>query len=101
MFGSMADAMYRMHYKKAIGPNLSGEVKKNVADRISTLTLKAPVWDDRETDWIEDFPELRPYVNAKLSGLYLCSILGAIVDEFRAKAELTIKGVRINDSLLL
>ena len=83
MFENMATSFYQLHYQEAIGPYLTNEVKLAVANKISGLTLKAPIWDDRETNWLADFPELRPFVGAKLTGLYLCTIFSAIVDEFR------------------
>ena len=80
MFG-MAEGFYRMHYIEAISPRLSAETKQDIAERISQLTLREPIWLDRDKDWIGDFPELRPYVNTTLSGLYLCALLKAIVEE--------------------
>jgi hypothetical protein len=87
MFSDMAQAMYKLHYQEAIAPNLADDQKLAVAQKISDLTLKAPIWDDRDTDWLPDFPELAQYVKARLTGLYLCTITGAIVDEFRNPKE--------------
>lgn len=83
---SMATSFYKLHYNEAITPHFTLDEKQNMAQRISKLTLRQPIWLDKDTDWIEDFPELAPYVNAGLSGLYLCAILEAIVDEFRKEA---------------
>ena len=80
---NMATNFYKLHYQEAIGPCLTNEAKLAVANRISGLTLKAPIWNDRETNWIADFLELQPFVSTKLTGLYLCTIFAAIVDEFR------------------
>ena len=83
----MASNFYKLHYREQISPYLTNDQKLAVANRISALTLKEPIWQDRVTDWIGDFPELAPYVNTKLSGLYLCTIMSAIVDEFRNPKE--------------
>jgi len=79
--------LYRLHYKTAISPNLAVAQKQALAEKISALTLEVPIWADNETDWSSDFPELAPYVNVKLSGLYLCAILEAIVGELQAGPE--------------
>ena len=83
MFQGMAEACYRLHYQSEISPYFNDDEKKALAEKISSLTLQAPIWTDRETNRIREFPELRPYVNARLTGLYLCAILGAMVDGFR------------------
>jgi len=87
MFQEMAEACYRLHYQSGISPYFNDDEKKALAEKISSLTLRAPIWVDRETDRIGEFPELKPYVGAKLTGLYLCAILGAIVDEFKEEQE--------------
>ncbi len=87
MFEGMASSFYKLHYQDEIAPNLTNDQKLTVANRISAMTLKAPIWQDRDTDHLDDFPELQPYINTKLSGLYLCTIMGAIVDEFREEAK--------------
>ncbi len=87
MFNDMVTGFYKLHYNEAISPHLTDDQKQTVANRISKLTLKSPIWLDRDTGWIDDFPELQPYINTKLSGLYLCTIMGAIVDEFREEAK--------------
>ena len=81
MSDGMASGFYKLHYKEAISPNLTNDQKLTVANRISKLTLKAPIWQDRETDHLDDFPELQPYIKAKLTGLYLCTIFAAIISE--------------------
>ena len=83
MSQGMAEACYRLHYQTEISPYFNDDEKKALAEKISSLTLQAPIWTDRETNRVGEFPELKPYVSAKLTGLYLCTILGAIVDEFR------------------
>ncbi len=81
---SMAEAFYRMHYSEVIGKALTVEEKQDLAKRISALTLGSPVWLDRDRDYLEDFPELRPYVNVKVSGAYLCAILSGLVEDLGA-----------------
>jgi len=81
MLQETVKAMYQIHYRNEIGPHLTSEVKTAIAKRISEMTLRAPIWLDRETDHIESFPELQPYVQVRLTGLYLCAIMDAIVGE--------------------
>lgn len=83
MFEGMAATFYTMHYQEAISPHLTRQQKETVAKRISDLTLKSPIWTDRETNYIDRFPELVGFVNTVLSGLYLVAILKAIVNELR------------------
>lgn len=76
-----AKTLYQTHYRGEISPHLTAKVKTTIAKRISAMTLKAPIWLDRETDHIESFPELQPYIQVRLTGLYLCAIMGAIIEE--------------------
>lgn len=78
---SMATEFYKLHYREAIAPHFTLDEKRGMAYRISELTLQQPIWLDKGVDWAGQFPELVPYVNSPLSGLYLCAILEAIVDE--------------------
>lgn len=77
----MASMWYKQHYQQKISPHLTVAQRQDVANRISQLTLQAPIWTDPDTNHVEAFPELAPYVNATLSGLYLCAILESIVKE--------------------
>lgn len=86
MFEDMAPSFYKLHYKEAIAPYLTNDQKLAVANRISAMTLKAPIWTDKDANWLADFPELQPYVNTTLSGLYLCAIMEAIVNEYPKEA---------------
>lgn len=83
MFDIIAQGFYKWHYQEAIAPYLTNDQKLAIANKISALTLKAPIWTDRETNYIADFPELQGLVNTTLSGMYLCTLMAAIVDEFR------------------
>ena len=79
----MASMWYKMHYQQAISPSLTLDQKLSIANKIGQLTLREPIWADRDTDRKGEFPELAPFVNVPLSGLYLCAILDGIVGEFR------------------
>ena len=80
--GIMAQAHYRLWYKEDVAPHLDKKTKHNVAMRISELTLRDPIWLDHKTNYIEDFPELKPYSSTgKISGLQLCKVMECIVAE--------------------
>jgi len=83
----IASGFYRLHYREAIAQHLTNDQKLAVANRISAMTLKAPIWTDKDTNWLADFPELQPYVKTCLSGLYLCTIMEAIVNEYPKEAK--------------
>ena len=72
---------YLQHYHMAISKHLTREQKVSVAKRISELTLHEPIWQDRVTDYSEQFPELAPHINVRLSGLYLTAIIKGIVED--------------------
>ncbi len=76
-----AEAMYKLHYQEEISPNLTKDQKLALANKISELTLRSPIWLDRDTNHIDNFPELQPYVKVKLTGLYLCAIFSCIIEE--------------------
>lgn len=90
---NMATFFYTQHYKDKISPNLTEKQKKDLASRISELTLASAIWEDREKDYVNDFPELKPLINTKLSGLYLCSIFDGIVGELTGKKTFSEKAV--------
>jgi hypothetical protein len=77
----MAEMFYRRHYMEVISKGLTEDDKRNLAKKISDLTLREPVWLDHEKDFSKDFPELKPYVNVKVSGTYLCAILSGLVED--------------------
>jgi len=81
MFSGMAQTCYAMHYKEKISPRLTKKQKHSIAKRISNLTLQNPIWQDRKTDYIDQFPEFEGLVNVQLSGLYLVTILREIFNE--------------------
>ena len=85
MFAEQAQVWYMLHYKEVISPCFTDEEKKDIAQRISDLTLKSPIWTDRKTNFLPQVPELSALVNVELSGLYLCAIMKAIVEELQIK----------------
>jgi len=86
MLEAMAESWYRLHYQNEISKHLTEEQKIDIAKRISKLTLESAIWLDRDIDYSEQFPELKPYINVELSGMYLCAIMKGIVDEIQGNA---------------
>lgn len=85
MAENMARFFYKMWYEKDVAPNLSYDEKVKLAKRISNLTLVNPIWLDRKKNWINEFPELKPYSHSgKISGLQLCTVMASIVNEMQA-----------------
>jgi len=82
MNGSMAEYFYRMHYHEIKG-NFTDEEKLSISKRISDLTLHGPIWLDRDTDYIDQFPELKPYVDCSLTGLYLVAIMKGVIEDIQ------------------
>lgn len=81
---TMAQFWYAEWYRKDVKPKLTTEQKDAVMRRTSKLTLEAPIWLDRETNFIEQFPELEPYShNKKISGLQLCTVMEEIFKELQ------------------
>ena len=79
----MATAYYGMHYQEHISQTLTQEQKHDIVKRISKLTLRSPIWLDKDEDYKDRFPEIANLVSEgiPLSGLYLCAIMGEIVKE--------------------
>ena len=85
-FGLMAipRAFFMSWYKEDVSEHLHYKDKIDVAMRISELTLKSPIWTDRDTNYIEQFPELKGYSNSgHISGLQLCAVMESIVKELQ------------------
>jgi hypothetical protein len=76
----MAEMFYKQHYRDVISNALTEDVKRNLAQRISVLTQLEPIWLD-DKDYREVFPELKPLVNVKVSGTYLCAIFEGLVED--------------------
>ena len=82
MLTFMATDSYATWYTKDVAPHLTKEQKESVMRRISDITLEEAIWLNRETNYIEEFPELKPYShNGKISGLQLCAVMDAIFAE--------------------
>lgn len=79
----MSKYCYEMHYHNVISQHLDDEAKKEVAERISQLSLTRPLWLDKDIDYVDQFPEIKPYINVSLSGLYLCAIMKAILEDLQ------------------
>ena len=87
-FGLMAipKAWYTSWYKEDVSPHLDDSKKIDIAQRISELTLKSAIWLDKDTNYIEQFPELARYSSTKqISGLQLCAVMTEIVRELQHK----------------
>jgi len=86
--GDLAYAHYLMWYLQDVKEHLFYDTKMEIAKRISELTLKNPIWEDRETNYIKDFPELEPYSSTKqISGLQLCAVLEGIVKDLQGGSQ--------------
>lgn len=80
------NAWYELWYQQDVSPNLTDEQKIALSQKISELTLKSAIWLDKDINYIEQFPELKPFSNTgKISGLQLCAVLSAIVKEIQRK----------------
>ena len=78
---------YRDWYDKDVSPHLDMEIKKKVIMRISDLTLYAPIWNDKVTNYLSDFPELAPYSHTgKLSGLQLVAVMEGMFKDLYPEA---------------
>lgn len=85
-YGLMAipKAHFTLWYKEDVSKNMSFSTKLDIAKRISELTLKSPIWMNKNTNYIDQFPELRAYSSTKhISGLQLCSVMSEIVRELQ------------------
>lgn len=72
----MAMESYKQWYRDDVAPNLTDEQKNAIMRRISDMTLEEAIWLDRETNFIDKFPELEPYShNKKISGLQLVTVM--------------------------
>lgn len=82
-FMEMAKYSYKEWYEKDVKSHLDEETKKKILMRISDMTLEHPIWEDRKTNFISQFPELAPYSNSKkITGLQLVAIMETIFREF-------------------
>lgn len=78
----MAQTAYADWYKKDVAPKLTKEQKDAVMRRVSDLTLEEAIWLDRKTNFIEQFPELKPFSHSgSISGLQLVVVMQEIFKE--------------------
>lgn len=82
MFEGIVTLWYREHYDEKIAPNLTIDQKREIALRISDLSLWEP-FAFTGKDYSSRFPELRPFISegVPLSGYYLVGILEGIVSD--------------------
>lgn len=78
---------YKEWYTKEVRAKLTMEQKLGVMKRVSELRRKNLVCMDQERNYIDEFPELKPYSKTgKISGLQLCAIMEAIFEELHFPA---------------
>lgn len=77
----IAQHFYKLWYENDVSKNLTSEEKKKIAKRISALTLIKAIWNDRNTDYSNDFPELKKFAHTSISGLQLVTVMECIVSE--------------------
>jgi hypothetical protein len=83
---AMSRYFYMRWYNEDVAPYLTDEQKDAVMRRISAMTLKEPIWEDRETNWIEQFPELKPYSHSgRIDGLQLCTVMEGCLKDLTAQ----------------
>lgn len=95
MMSSMASFCYEQWYRESVSRRLTRVQKTALAKKISALTLKSAIWQDRKTDWRASFPELARYTSTGISGLRLCAVLSAILNELGGVP--TLSGLRFPD----
>ena len=88
----MAQFWYEQWYWKDVAPKLTAEQKQELMQKISQMTLREPIWEDRERNFIDNFPELKPCSNCgKISGLQLVTVMECCLKEQQGqKPEITL-----------
>lgn len=51
---SMAEFFYLDHYRRVISRGLTEDQKRDLAHKISELTLREPIWLNRDKDYVEE-----------------------------------------------
>ena len=75
MFG-MASYFYDQWYSEDVSPYLNEDQKYKLMHKISELTLRQPIWLDKDKNWIDKFPELIKFSNSgRITGLQLVSVM--------------------------
>ena len=78
---------YERWYKEEVEEELTMEQKIDIMRRISELRHKNSLCRDQERNYIDQFPEFKPYSNkGKISGLQLCIVVDAIFEELHFPA---------------
>lgn len=81
----MALSCYETWYKKDVSPNLNYEQKKALAEKISKLSQREPIFLAGKEYDKKDFKELEPFSHTKkFSGMQLYATLTEIMKEFGA-----------------
>ena len=82
----MAQFWYESWYWKDVGPKLTVEQKHELMQKISQRTLKDPIWIDKERNFIDDFPELKPYSHSgQISGLQLVTVMECCLKDLQGQ----------------
>jgi len=76
-----AQYFYKRWYQQDVAPHLTHEQKEALMHKISEMTLREAIWLDRDTDFTEQFPELKPHAHTKITGLQLVTVMEAIFEE--------------------
>ena len=78
---------YKEWYKKEMSTKLTMEQKLSMMKRVTELRRKNLVCTDQGRNYIDQFPELKPYSKkGRITGLQLCAIMEAIFEELHFPA---------------
>ena len=78
---------YKRWYTEEVEEKLTIEQKLNIMRRISELRHKSSLCRDQERNYVDQFPELKPYSDkGKISGLQLCVVMDVIFEELHFPA---------------
>lgn len=76
---------YEQWYKNDVSPNLDFETKKKIAEKISEISQKDPIFEPGYTYSLDTIPELRPYTKlSEFTGMQLYATLTEIMKELGA-----------------
>ncbi len=85
---SQALFWYEQWYKQKVSPKLSIDEKKNLAEKISKLSLREPIYETCLYYNVNDFSELKHLTSVKkVSGMQLYVVFTEIVKEFGANVQ--------------
>ena len=78
---------YKRWYTDKVEEKFTMKQKLNIMRRISELRHKSSLCRDQERNYIDQFPELKPYSSkGKISGLQLCVVMDVIFEELHFPA---------------